>query len=111
MAETEFQRQVYALCRQIPPGKVTTYKAVAEALGTKAYRAVGQALRRNPFAPEVPCHRVIAADGSLGGYCGERSGAACEKKIHLLHEEGIMIQDGKVLLGKNFWGFLPHGRN
>ncbi|MDP3640290.1 MAG: MGMT family protein [Nanoarchaeota archaeon] len=76
MAETEFERKVYALCRKIPEGKVTTYKSIAEALGTKAYRAVGQALKKNPYAPQVPCHRVIATDGSLGGYCGERSGAA-----------------------------------
>src|SRR3989338_481349 len=110
MAETKFERKVFSLCQQIPPGKVTTYQAIAEALGTKAYRAVGQALRKNPYAPQVPCHRVVAADVSLGGYMGKRSGAALEKKIRFLRKESIMIQDGKVLLGKHFWR-LSHGRD
>lgn len=57
------------LCKAIPPGKVTTYGAMASALHSSA-RAVGQAMRRNPFAPRVPCHRVIAVNLELGGFSG-----------------------------------------
>ena len=59
---TDYQSRVYDLLKQIPPGKVSTYAALSQALGSSP-RAVGGALRRNPFAPEVPCHRVISADG------------------------------------------------
>ena len=65
---TKFQSKVYEICRKIPEGKVTTYKAIAEAMGTKAYRAVGQALNRNPYAPRVPCHRVVNSKGHLHGF-------------------------------------------
>lgn len=61
-AITDFQSRVYALLRQIPSGRVSTYAALSRALGSSP-RAVGGALRRNPFAPETPCHRVIGADG------------------------------------------------
>lgn len=59
---TDFQERVYTLLKQIPEGKVTTYAFLAKALNSSP-RAVGGALRNNPFAPEVPCHRCIAADG------------------------------------------------
>ena len=88
---------MYDLISTIPQGSVTTYKDVARKLGTTGYRAVGQALRCNPFAPRVPCHRVVASDGSLGGFQGARGGAALQKKIALLRHEGIRIVDGKVV--------------
>lgn len=59
---TPYQSRVYTLLQQIPEGKVSTYAALSNALGSSP-RAVGGALRRNPFAPEVPCHRIISADG------------------------------------------------
>jgi O-6-methylguanine DNA methyltransferase len=59
---TEFQTRVYTLLHQIPEGKVTTYAALAKALNSSP-RAIGGALRNNPFAPEVPCHRCIASSG------------------------------------------------
>jgi methylated-DNA-[protein]-cysteine S-methyltransferase len=59
---TAFQERVYTLLKQIPSGRVTTYAAMARALGSSP-RAVGGALRVNPFAPEVPCHRCIASTG------------------------------------------------
>ena len=66
----EFDRRVYELARTVPPGETMTYGAIAKALGEEPMRArdVGQALARNPFAPIVPCHRVVAAGGQLGGY-------------------------------------------
>lgn len=91
-----FNQQVYQLCRKIPRGKVSTYKAIAEALNTKAYRAVGAALRNNPFAPKVPCHRVVASDGSLYGFQGKREGMALQRKQQLLESEGLIIINKKV---------------
>ena len=89
---TPFQSKVYALCSRIPKGRVTTYKILAEKLKTKAYRAVGQALNKNPFAPRVPCHRVIAHNGTLGGFA---QGLAAKKR--LLDKEGIIIKNNRVV--------------
>lgn len=71
MAEvTEFQKRVYALLLQIPKGRVTAYGSIARALDTSP-RAVGNALRNNPFAPEVPCHRCVGSSGYITGFDGE----------------------------------------
>jgi O-6-methylguanine DNA methyltransferase len=88
--------QVYQLLLRIPAGRVTTYGEIARVLGTKGYRAVGRILNQNPNAPEVPCHRVVMSDGSLGGYA---HGVA--RKIELLTREGVRIEDGRVC---DFWG-------
>ena len=93
---TKFENSVYDLCKKVPKGKVTTYKAIANKLGVKAYRAVGQALRCNPYAPKVPCHRVIASDGTMGGFGGATSGPKIRKKIKLLRKEGIEIKNNKI---------------
>ena len=86
-----FSEECYRILRTVPKGRVTTYKAIAEALGTKAYRAVGTAMNRNPYAPKVPCHRVVNSDGTLGGFA---SGPIKKKKM--LKAEGINIKAGKV---------------
>ena len=66
---TEFEQQVYDAVRKIPAGETRSYAWVARAIGRpKAARAVGNALHKNPFAPEVPCHRVIRSDGTIGGF-------------------------------------------
>ena len=88
-----FTHAVYAVVKKIPKGKVTTYKEIAKAMKTKAYRAVGQALRCNPYAPEVPCHRVVASDGSLGGFAGRMNS---RKKIMMLKKEGIRVKQGTI---------------
>lgn len=90
-----FNERCYALLRKVPKGKVTTYKALAEALKTKAYQAVGNAMNKNPYAPQVPCHRVINVDGRLGGFA-----SGLKSKISLLKEEGIVIEQGKISLEK-----------
>ncbi len=64
----DFDRRVYEIARGIPPGRVLTYGEVASRLGVNNARAIGQALGRNPFAIIVPCHRVVAAGGKLGGF-------------------------------------------
>ena len=84
---TDFQRRVYLELLQVPRGETITYGELARRVGCRSPQAVGQALRRNPFAPQVPCHRVIAADGSLCGFNGQRIGVMIEKKRQLLEEE------------------------
>ncbi len=81
----------------IPRGKVTTYGLLARKLNTKAYRAVGNACRRNPYAPRVPCHRVVKSDGTVGGFGGKTSGKSVEKKIQLLRKEGVEVERGKIV--------------
>ncbi|MFH1211229.1 MAG: MGMT family protein [archaeon] len=88
----KFADKVYATTKQIPKGKVSTYGEIAKAMNMKAYRAVGQALHVNPYAPTVPCHRVVSSDGSLGGFA---SGTA--KKIKILKTEGIEVKNNKVV--------------
>ncbi len=84
---TEFQRRVYLELLDVPYGETVSYGELARRIGCNSAQAVGQALKKNPFAPDVPCHRVIASDGSLGGFHGERCGEMIEKKKLLLLEE------------------------
>ncbi|WP_292663747.1 MGMT family protein [Nitratifractor sp.] len=91
---TEFQRRVWEALRLIPEGRVTSYGALAEYLGTRAVRAVGTAVGKNPYAPEVPCHRVVRADGRIGRYSG---GEGVATKIALLKKEGVEVRDGKIV--------------
>ena len=81
---------------KIPKGRVTTYGLVAKKLNTKAYRAVGNACRRNPYAPRVPCHRVVRSDGTVGGFDGKTSGKNVKKKIQMLRKEHVEIIDGRI---------------
>lgn len=89
----DFHQRVWAIIEHIPKGRVVTYADVAHALHTRAYRAVGQALNRNPHAPQVPCHRVVASDGSLHGYAG-----GLARKAKLLRQEGVDVRHGRVCL-------------
>lgn len=83
---TDFERRVYEATRQIPFGKVATYGQIAKAIGKpNAQRAVGQALGKNPVALVIPCHRVIASDGGLGGFTG-----GLHWKRKLLRYEGVL---------------------
>lgn len=84
---SEFQRKVYLALLQVKRGETITYKQLAQRIGCRSAQAVGQALKRNPFAPEVPCHRVVASDGSLGGFHGQREGEMIDKKRALLDSE------------------------
>ena len=84
---TPFQRKVYLELLDVPAGETITYGELARRIGCGSAQAVGQALKRNPFAPDVPCHRVVAADGSLGGYMGMRDGELLERKRKLLDQE------------------------
>ena len=89
---SEFQDRVLKLVAMVPKGKVTTYKELARAIGNpQAYRAVANALARNPFPVKIPCHRVVRSNGEIGGY---RLGI--RQKVKLLVQEGIKIENGKI---------------
>lgn len=90
-----FAKKAYNLLKKVPKGKVTTYGALAKKLKSSP-RAVGQAMRMNPYAPRVPCHRVVRSDGSIGGFRGKTSGKAIKEKIALLRKEGVKINNNKV---------------
>lgn len=89
---SSFQSKIYKIVRNIPKGKVMTYKQVAVlARKPRAYRAVGNVLNKN-YNPEIPCHRVIRSDGKVGGYNKGK-----DKKIILLKSEGVVIRNHKVV--------------
>ena len=124
MKHKNFAELCYKVLRKVPKGKVTTYKAIAQKLGTKAYRQVGRAMNKNPYgylaisseAIEnhhlvfrgdskrtsgfflVPCHRVVGSNGKLVGFAH-----GLKKKAEMLKSEGIEIKNGKIDLRK--YGF------
>ena len=88
--------KVYLKLREVPRGKVTTYKWLAEVAGSKGYQAIGQILKRNPDAPRTPCHRVVSSNGKIGGFWGEMSGKRIEEKIRMLEQEGVEVKKGVI---------------
>ncbi|KAI7317782.1 hypothetical protein KC315_g10296 [Hortaea werneckii] len=108
---TPFRKQTLSLLCQIPRGQYTTYAALADYISRTSHktcaRAVGNAMRNNPFAPAVPCHRVLAADGSLGGFGGEwgREGKFADEKERLLRGEGVEFDGKGRVRGRAFRGF------
>ncbi len=100
---TPLAKKTYALLKTVPKGRVTTYRALADALGTRAYRAIGQIMRHNPYAPTVPCHRVVASDGTIGGFRGKTTGREIINKKALLQKEGVIVEGNRI---KNFADIL-----
>ena len=95
-----FVEQCWVLCARIPAGKVATYGDIANALGKPgAARAVGRAMATNPFAPDVPCHRVVAGDGRLTGYSAD---GGVDTKADMLRAEGVAVEDGRADLKQRF---------
>src|SRR3954469_6158026 len=92
-----FNEKIWALCARVPKGYVTTYGELARAIGSKGYRAVGNAMNKNPYAPGVPCHRVVGSDGKLTGFAG-----GLPKKVQLLADEGIEVKDQRVDMSRMF---------
>jgi len=95
----QFNEKIYALLKKVPKGKVTTYKILAEAAGTKAYRAVGNAMNKNPNGilnckgkNMVPCHRVVDSKGHLHGFAH-----GLKKKKELLEKEGVKVRNDKIV--------------
>ena len=98
MNDNHFNERCYALLKLIPEGKVTTYKEIANALNTRAWRAVGSAMAKNKQLFVVPCHRVVRSDGTIGQYA-----LGSDKKAELLVDEGVTVEAGKV---KNLSAFI-----
>lgn len=90
-----FNEKCYSILVSVPKGKITTYKNIARAIGGKGYRAVGNAMNKNPYAPKVPCHRVVKSNGEIGGFA-----FGSKNKIEMLKKEGIEIVNEKVDLEK-----------
>lgn len=86
-----FNERCYELLKLIPEGKVTTYREIATALHTKAWRAVGSAMAKNTNLIVVPCHRVVRSDGAIGEYA-----MGSTKKSELLMKEGVDVSNGKI---------------
>lgn len=93
---TPLQEKTYQLLKKVPRGRVTTYKALANALHTHGYRAIGQFMKNNPYAPTVPCHRVVTSNGTIGGFRGATTGKNIKEKIAMLTREGIIVDGNKV---------------
>ena len=94
---TEFEKKVYDALHLIPRGKVTTYGLLGKYISCQSAQAIGQALRRNPFAPVTPCHRVVKGDLTIGGFAGENNGEPVDRKRRLLENEGIRFtKDGSI---------------
>ncbi len=91
---TKLQQDVWEKLKEIPKGKVTTYKLLANAIGSRAVRAVASAVGKNPYAPNVPCHRVVLSSGKIGNYTHPQG---VKRKIELLKNEGIKIKNGKIV--------------
>jgi len=108
MPSKSFNQKIYNILKKVPKGRVTTYKILAEAIGTKAYRAVGNAMNKNPYGilnckgkNMVPCHRVVDSKGHLHGFAH-----GLKKKKELLEKEGIKIKDNKIVeFGKVLFKF------
>lgn len=99
-SEKSFNERCYEILKRVPKGKITTYKEIAKALKSKGYRAVGNAMNKNPYAPEVPCHRVVKSSGEIGGFAH-----GTKKKIEMLEKEGIEIKNNKIDMKKFGWKF------
>jgi len=94
---TNFRQRVYEVVKNIPRGKVMTYRQIGEKMNSKAYQAIGQALKNNPDPSNIPCHRVIRSSGEIGGYFGHIDDDLSKKKEELLKDEGVKIVNGKVI--------------
>ena len=89
MKGTKFQLKVWKYLKTIPKGSVKTYKQVAiDIKSPQSARAVANACAKNPYAPKIPCHRVIRSDGALGGYSGR---GGIKQKLKLLRSEKVEI--------------------
>lgn len=101
-----YQQAILRILAEVPKGKVTTYGDLAKELSKRdsnwspnASRAVGTTMRNNPCGPQIPCHRVIKSDGTVGNFRGGGKGAV-EEKIAMLRNEGVKVVDRKIDLNE-----------
>jgi methylated-DNA-[protein]-cysteine S-methyltransferase len=108
---TPFRKQTLTLLCRIPRGHWSTYQAMSDHITATSHktcaRAVGNAMRNNPFAPDVPCHRILSSDGSIGGFGGHwgAEGKFAGEKRELLREEGVVFDSKGKVKGRAFRGF------
>lgn len=102
-----YQQAILRILAEVPKGKVTTYGDLAKELAKRdpkwspgASRAVGTTMKNNLCGPQIPCHRVIKSDGSIGNFRGGAEGAV-EEKTRMLREEGVTVLDGRIDLDKH----------
>ncbi|EAS34562.3 methylated-DNA-[protein]-cysteine S-methyltransferase [Coccidioides immitis RS] len=107
---TPYRRLVYRTLLSVPPGRWTTYATLSAHLSSSA-RAIGNAMKTNPFAPEVPCHRVLATDRTIGGYKGKwgNGGEYSVEKTKLLKAEGVEFDHKGKANGEVFREFADMG--
>jgi len=92
---TNFQKIVWNTIANIPKGKILTYQELAIEIGNpKSFRAVATACGKNPYVPEIPCHRVVRKDGGLGGYSAD---GGVERKKYMLEKEGHKFNKDKII--------------
>jgi O-6-methylguanine DNA methyltransferase len=103
---SHYRKRLYTILLSVPHGRYTTYAAMSDYLHSSA-RAVGNGMRNNPFAPNVPCHRVLAADGSIGGFGGSwgKEGMHAKKKLEMLRKEGVRFDSKGKVVGEPFRKF------
>ena len=108
---SSYQEAILRLLTEVPRGKVTTYGDLAKELARRdprwspnASRAVGTAMKNNPCAPQIPCHRVIKSDGNIGNFRGGAEGGV-DVKVKMLRDEGVDVVDGKIDLNKYRYNF------
>ena len=92
--------KIYSKLKQVPKGKVITYKDLAKAVNSKAYRFVGSCMAKNSEPAKIPCYKVVCSDGRIGNYSAK---GGIKKKIQLLKKDGIIVKNGKVDLKKYGW--------
>jgi O-6-methylguanine DNA methyltransferase len=108
---TPFRKQTLTLLCQIPRGRWSTYQAMSDHITATSHktcaRAVGNAMRNNPYAPDVPCHRILSSDGSIGGFGGHwgAEGKFAGEKRELLGEEGVVFDSKGKVRGRPFRDF------
>jgi len=100
---TPYRKRLYSTLLSVPRGRYTTYATMSDFLDSSA-RAVGNGMRNNPFAPDVPCHRVLAANGTVGGFKGDwgKDGKFAKEKIQLLRSEGVRFDSSGKAIGEPF---------
>lgn len=94
------KQKIYEKLKQIPKSNVITYKELANACNSKAYRAVGSFMKHNKDLKNIPCYKVVKSNGDVGNYSGK---GGVKQKIKLLENDGIKVINGKVDLNEYSW--------
>ena len=98
-----FKEKIYNALKTVPKGYLTTYKELAKAVNSKAYRVVGSLMKKNEHPKEIPCYKVVKSNGSIGNYSAK---GGIKRKIELLRKDGILVENSKIkYFEKRLWKF------